>query len=125
MVTGGKGNAVESKTPANPDWFSDVRQVLGITQASGGRLPRPFIGPERAAFYISAIAHPEDTRIALARVRDVLCSALGVAFASRRAESGSTQHYIMEALLPGGLVIAVVANGRHIAEDDDVTVVAA
>lgn len=104
----------------HPDWYSDVRRVLDAAE-DARTLPRPFIGPDRAVFYLERIPHAEGTRAALERVRDVLRDALGVTFSSRRETTGSTRHYILEALMPGGLVVAVVTNGRHIPEDEDMT----
>lgn len=76
----------------HPDWYSDVRRVLDAAE-DARTLPRPFIGPDRAVFYLERIPHAEGTRAALERVRDFL----------------------------RGLVVAVVTNGRHIPENEDMT----
>ena len=101
-----------------PDYYSDVHNIYNLVEVTPG-LPKPFTGPDRAAFHFTSIAHPEDARVAVLTAIVILEDAFKVTFAPARVtQSGSTRRRVFEALMPGGLTVALVAMAEHFEDQD-------
>jgi hypothetical protein len=98
-------------------WFADVRRIIDLAEVTPG-LPIPFISRDRASFYFTAIAHAGDAREAMTAASTVLSYALGVEFTGRAAPAMNTRHYALEALLPSGLLVALVGKAEHMAAEE-------
>lgn len=96
-------------------WFRDVR-IVHVTAEHMDGLPLPFTGPDYATFYFTGIVHPEDTRAVLDRAVCIFRKAFGpdVRFGDRESQAGSTRWYHVEASLPSGLTLALVAKAEHL-----------
>lgn len=99
-------------SPDTSGWFADASMILDLARDSEG-LPRPTISPERVTFDFRKIVHAEDSRWAVCRAVDLLSTSLGIAFASRVTRQGSTMNLLLEAYLPSGLPVVLVARGEH------------
>lgn len=95
------------------EWFREVRRILDIIEVTPG-FPKPFISPDRTAFYFTAITHAADAREAVEEAQTILSYALNVTFARREAIAGDdTLRYILEAFMPSGLAVDIVARAEH------------
>ena len=100
-------------TPGHPGWFRDVRRILDITEVTPG-IPLPHISKDRAVFFFAGICHAEDAVQMLRDAETILGYAFKVTFTPRRTKAGSTEHHILTAMLPSGLMIDLVALAEHI-----------
>ena len=97
--------------------FRDIHAIYDLTETVPG-LPMPHVGSGRAVFFFVGIIHPADARQALYRAETILRSGLLAAFYPRRTKAGSTEHYILTAVLPSGLMVDLVALAQHIDAPD-------
>jgi hypothetical protein len=105
----------DPSTPGHADWFRDVRRILEVTEVTPG-LPIPSIGSQQASFRFTAITHAADAAEAVAMAETILGYALNVTFARREAMAGDdTVRYILEAFMPSGLAVDIVARAEHMA----------
>ena len=102
-------------TPEHAGWFEDVFAILTLVKTAAG-LPLPVTSATRACFYLTVIPHAEDTRSAVARAMEILAGELHLTFELRTALAGDdTTRYIMEAFMPSGLAVDIVARAEHMA----------
>ncbi len=105
-------------TPDHARWFSDVRKILDVVEVTPG-LPLPRINGERAAFHYNGITHARDTAEAVATTETILSYALCVTFVRRTALAGDdTLRYILEAFMPSGLAVDIVAKAEHMSDPE-------
>ncbi len=94
-------------------WFRDVRRIIDITEVTPG-LPLPRISGERAAFHYNGITHAKDAAESVAMAETILSYALRLTFEPRTALAGDdTERYILEAFMPSGLAVDIVAKAEH------------
>lgn len=90
-------------------WFADVRRLIDITEVTPG-LPLPSVGSTLAAFNFTHITHARDAAEAVALAETVLSYALGADFRPKdMPRIGSSAHYVLEAYMPSGLRVDIVA----------------
>lgn len=90
-------------------WFADVRHLVDITEVTPG-LPLPSIASTLAAFNFTNITHAPDAAEAVALAETVLSYALGVTFEPKDTPRiGTSAHYVLEAFMPSGLRVDIVA----------------
>lgn len=102
--------------PADPEhagWFRDVRAVLDFAETATG-LPLPFISSDRATFHLTVIKDPAEASAAVNAAVDLLSTALGLTFASRLERGGHARYCILEATMPSGLVVMIMAYAKHV-----------
>jgi len=110
-------------TSEHPARYRDAHHVLDIAEVPG--LPFPHISSDRAAFYFTGITHARDAAEAVATAETILSYGLDVTFARREAMAGDdTVRYILEAFMPSGLAVDIVARAEHMAGADMPEVVA-
>jgi hypothetical protein len=99
----------DPSTNEHAGWFRDVRKILDVSEVTPG-LPLPHIYGTRAAFHYNGITHRKDAAEAVAMAETILSHALGVTFERREALAGDdTPRYILEAFMPSGLAVDIVA----------------
>ena len=95
--------------PEHAGWFRDVRRLVDITEVTPG-LPLPQISATVADFRFTNITHAPDAAEAVALAETVLSYALGVHFEPKDTPRiGSSAHYVLEAFMPSGLRVDIVA----------------
>jgi len=104
-------------TNQHAKWFDDAHNLLAIAQGTPG-LPLPSIAGATASFNFTGITHAKDAREAVATAETILSYAFRVEFVSRRTQIGSARHYILEASLPSGLPLLIVALAQHFDSQD-------
>ena len=98
----------------HPARYRDAHHVLDIAEVPG--LPFPHISADRATFYFTAITHARDAAEAVAEAETILSYALHLTFVRREALAGDdTVRYILEAFMPSGLAVDIVARAEHMA----------
>lgn len=104
--------------PEHAALFRDFHKIYDLTEITPG-LPMPFTGPDRAAFWFTAIAHAGEARDAVATAKRIFGDALGAVFAHRDiwTENGPRRQY--EALLASGLAVVLTAKTEHMQDEDD------
>ena len=111
--------------PEHAGWFRDARRLLDITEVTPG-LPLPSIGSAVAAFNFTHITHAKDAAEAVALAETVLGYALHAEFARKETPRvGSAEHYVLEAFMPSGLRVAIVAKAEHMSARREIAAVAA
>lgn len=101
--------------PEHAGWFEDVFTILRLVQARD-TLPIPVTSATRACFYLTVIPRADDTRKAVTSTRDTLADELHLTFELRTALAGDdTERYILEAFMPSGLAVDIVAKAEHMA----------
>src|SRR6185437_10973767 len=97
--------------------FRDFHKIYDLTEITPG-LPMPFTGPDRAAFWFTAIAHADEARDAVATAKRIFADALGAVFAWKDVwtENGARRQY--DALLPSGLQVVLTAKAEHMQDED-------
>ena len=102
-------------TPDHAGWFRDARTIIAIVEVTPG-LPLPVISATSACFYLTVIPHAADTRAAVARAVALLADSADLTFELRTALAGDdTERYILEAFMPSGLAVDIVARPEHMA----------
>lgn len=101
-------------TPGNhAGYWQEVRLIWDLAEHTPG-LPVPSISRDRAAFRFTAITHAPDAAEAVALAETILSYALHLTFAHRAALAGDdTIRYILEAFMPSGLAVDIVAKAEH------------
>lgn len=94
-------------------WLSDVRRILKIFEAIPG-LPVPHISKYRASFHFTFIASKDEAAEAVLNAAAILGHALSVRFTPAWTECGSSRHCLLEASLPSGLTVCLVAKAEHV-----------
>ena len=101
--------------PEHTGWFRDIRRILEIVEVTPG-LPIPNISKDRAAFRFTGITHAADAAEAVATAETILSYALHLTFVRADALAGDdTMRYIIEAPMPSGLAVDIVAKAEHMA----------
>ena len=109
----------ELSNPDHAGWFRDVHRVLEVVEVTPG-LPVPNISSERAAFRFTGITHARDAAEAVACAETILSYALHLTFVRREALAGDdTMRYILEAFMPSGLAVDIVAKAEHMSAQRD------
>lgn len=99
--------------PGHPGYWRDVRRIWDITEVTPG-LPVPAISSTRAVFDYRRITHAADAAERVALAETILSYALNLTFARREALAGDdTLRYILEAFMPSGLAVDIVARAEH------------
>ena len=101
--------------PEHAGWFEDVFTILRLVQITIGP-PLPVTSATRACFYLTVIPHADDARKAVTRTQEILSGNLGLTFVPRTALAGDdSTRYILEAFMPSGLAVDIVAKAEHMA----------
>lgn len=116
--------------PSTPSGrFADARRILEVAEhnhGTGPDLPFPSICRDLAAFNFTHIIHAKDAAESVARAEMILSYELGVEFEPRPVPRiGSAEHYILEAFMPSGLRVDIVAKAEHMSARRDPKLVAA
>ena len=115
----------DTAPPEHAKWFKDVHRLVDITEVTPG-LPLPSIGSAVAAFNFTHITHAKDAAEAVALAETVLGYALHAEFARKETPRvGSAEHYVLEAFMPSGLRVAIVAKAEHMSARREIAAVAA
>ena len=103
-------------TNQHPGRFADARRILDIAEVTPG-LPFPSICATIASFNYTQVTHAQDAAEAVAMAETILSYALKLTFEPADiAPIGSSDHYVLEAYLPSGLKVAIVAKAQHMRE---------
>ena len=106
---------MNTPTPEHAGWFDDVFTILRLVQITVG-LPLPVTSATRACFYFTAIPHADDARKSVTRAQEILVRELRLTFEPRTALAGDdTERYILEAFMPSGLAVDIVAKAGQMA----------
>ena len=101
--------------PEHAGWFEDVFTILRLVKIAAG-LPLPVTSATRACFYFLGIPHADDARESVSRAQEILSSELHLTFDLRTAPAGDdTERWILEAFMPSGLAVDIVAKAEHMA----------
>ena len=101
--------------PEHAGWFEDVFTILALVKITIG-LPLPVTSATRTCFYFTCLPHAEHARDQVSRAREILSGKLGLTFELRTALAGDdTTRYILEAFMPSGLAVDIVAKAEHMA----------
>ena len=96
-------------------YWDDIRRIWDLAQHTPG-LPIPSITATRAVFDYRRITHAVDAAESVALAETILSYALDVTFARREALAGDdTMRYILEAFMPSGLAVDIVAKAEQMA----------
>ena len=103
----------DPSTPGHAGYWQDVRLIWDLAEHTPG-LPVPSISATRAAFHYNGITHAKDAAESVALAETILSYALHLTFARREAMAGDdTVRYILEAFMPSGLAVDIVAKAEH------------
>jgi hypothetical protein len=106
---------VMDTTNDHAKWFEDVFAILTLVAKTAG-LPLPVTSATRACFYFTAIPRARDAREAVTLAQSILAGNLGLTFEPRTALAGDdTERYIIEAYMPSGLAVDIVAKADQMA----------
>ena len=101
--------------PGHTGFWQEVRLIWKLAEFTPG-LPVPTISATRAVFDYRSVVHAEDAAEDVALAETILGCALNLTFAPRTAMAGDdTLRYILEAFMPSGLAVAIVAKADHMA----------
>ena len=105
----------DPSTGTHAGYWDEVRRIWDIAQVTPG-LSIPSISHARAVFDYRSITHAEQSAEAVATAETILSYALCLTFERRTAMAGDdTERYILEAFMPSGLAVDIVAKFDHMA----------
>jgi len=111
--------------PEHTGYWRDIRLIWDLAEHTPG-LPVPSTCATRAVFDYRAVTHARDAAESVATAETILSYALHLTFVRREALAGDdTLRYILEAFMPSGLAVDIVAKAEHMADVPQLASVAA